>query len=300
LVLNNEKRENLMSKTIMSAICALLLFCLSSITSAAPMNPGTTFATLFNWRWTDVATECTKRLGPLGYGAVQVSPPQVSAYINEVSGSGTPSAPSPTSSAPPQNPVWWDIYQPVDYTALNSAMGTQAQFAAMVTSCHQAGVRVYADVVINQMGGGASTQAGVGYTGNTGSGAAPVWDVTNPLQPHYSNMSYATGDFHYVAASSSSTTECLQGVGEATTASNYDTIQNSDYSNSAQDVQYCRLDGLPDLATENGATQTKLAAYFQLLRQGTCALRDPVIRQRLRNAADARSMPALLREGAMA
>ncbi len=254
-----------MSKTIFGAMCALFLFCVTPIASAAPVNPGNSFATLFNWRWTDVATECTNRLGPLGYGAVQVSPPQVSAYINEVSGSGTPSAPTPTIASPPANPVWWDIYQPVDYTALNSAMGTQAQFAAMVSTCHAAGVLVYADVVINQMGGASSTTAGVGNTGNTGAGTAPVWDVTNPLQPHYSNMSYTTSDFHYVASSGSSTTECLQGVGEATTASNYDTIQNSDYNGSTQDVQFCRLDGLPDLATENASTQTKLATYLKLL-----------------------------------
>jgi len=246
-------------------VCAIAASCLAHEAPAAPLNPSTTFATLFNWRWTDVATECTARLGPMGYGAVQVSPPQVSAYINEVPGSGNPSAPTPTSSSPPQNPVWWDIYQPVDYTALNSAMGTQSQFASMVSACHAAGVQVYADVVFNQMGGASSTAAGVGYTGNTGAGTAPAWDVTNPLQPHYSNMSYATSDFHYVASSSSSPTECLQGVGEATTAPNYDTIQSSDYNSSTQDVQYCRLDGLPDLATENSSTQTKLATYLKLL-----------------------------------
>lgn len=257
-----------MSKTMMrglSVACAMLLSSLPALASAAPLNPSTSFATLFNWRWIDVATECTNRLGPLGYGAVQVSPPQVSAYINEVPGSGTPSAPTPTSSSPPQNPVWWDIYQPVDYTALNSAMGTQAQFASMVSACHAAGVLVYADVVINQMGGASSGTAGVGYTGLMGNGQAPSWDVTNPLQPHYSNMSYATNDFHYVASSSNFPTECLQGVGEATNAPNYDQIQGSDYNSSAQDVEYCRLDNLPDLATENSATQTKLATYLKLL-----------------------------------
>ena len=57
-------------------------------------------------------------LGPAGYGAVQVAPPE-----DSISVAGHP---------------WWDIYQPAGYD-LNSRMGTRAQFAAMVTACHAAG-----------------------------------------------------------------------------------------------------------------------------------------------------------------
>ena len=31
---------------------------------------------LFEWKWTDIASECEAVLGPAGYAAVQVSPPQ--------------------------------------------------------------------------------------------------------------------------------------------------------------------------------------------------------------------------------
>src|SRR5690606_35328404 len=54
------------------------------------------FVHLFEWPWTDIATECESFLGPTGYSAVQVSPP------NE-------------HWARTTNPPWWQRYQPVSY-----------------------------------------------------------------------------------------------------------------------------------------------------------------------------------------
>ena len=52
----------------------------SMVAQAAPeWKPGvprTAFATLFEWSWDSIAKECTHVLGPKGYAAVQVSPPQ--------------------------------------------------------------------------------------------------------------------------------------------------------------------------------------------------------------------------------
>ena len=79
---------------------------------------------MFDWPWTAIAAECTTVLGPDGYGAVQISPPEEAVVLP---GSGYP---------------WWQAYQPVSY-ALTSRFGTQAQLAAMISSCHAAGVRVY-------------------------------------------------------------------------------------------------------------------------------------------------------------
>ncbi|MFB9833660.1 carbohydrate-binding module family 20 domain-containing protein [Actinoallomurus acaciae] len=69
-------------------------------------------------------------LGPQGYGAVQVAPPE-----DSLSRDGHP---------------WWEVYQPGDYD-VNSRMGTRQQFTSMVQACHAAGVKVYADAVINHM-----------------------------------------------------------------------------------------------------------------------------------------------------
>jgi alpha-amylase len=101
-------------------------------------------AHLFQWPWTSVALECTLVLGPAGYGAVQVSPPEEHVEL-------------PAAGYP-----WWQAYQPVSYK-LDSRYGTEAQFAAMVLACHRAGVRVYVDAVINHMTGQAA--GGVGSAG---------------------------------------------------------------------------------------------------------------------------------------
>src|SRR4051794_22644770 len=94
-------------------------------------------ANLFEWNWPSIGAECRTALGPKGYGAVQVAPPEDSIRL--------------AGSHP-----WWEVYQPVGYD-LNSRMGTEAQFAAMVTACHAAGVKVYADVVINHTAGANQT-----------------------------------------------------------------------------------------------------------------------------------------------
>jgi alpha-amylase len=103
------------------------------------------FVHLFEWRWTDVATECETVLGPAGWRAVQVSPPQEHAVI-----AGAP---------------WWQRYQPVSYSLAQSRSGTGAEFAAMVARCRGAGVDIYVDAVINHMTAGAGTgSAGTVYT----------------------------------------------------------------------------------------------------------------------------------------
>ncbi|WP_225412589.1 carbohydrate-binding module family 20 domain-containing protein [Stigmatella hybrida] len=99
-----------------------------------------TYVHLFEWRWPDVAKECETFLGPKGYTAVQISPPN-----EHISGS-----------------EWWARYQPVSYK-LDSRGGSRAQFIDMVQRCNAAGVAIYADLVINH------TAAGTGGTGSGGS-----------------------------------------------------------------------------------------------------------------------------------
>jgi alpha-amylase len=70
---------------------------------------GDVFVHLFEWRWTDVATECERVLGPTGYKAVQIAPPQEHAIV-----AGNP---------------WWVRYQPVSYSLARSRSGTEAEFA---------------------------------------------------------------------------------------------------------------------------------------------------------------------------
>ena len=96
------------------------------------MAAGDVFVHLFEWRWPDIATECENVLGPAGFKAVQVSPPQ-------------------EHSLEPPNYPWSERYQPVSYSIARSRSGTGDEFASMVSRCGAAGVDILVDAVINHM-----------------------------------------------------------------------------------------------------------------------------------------------------
>jgi alpha-amylase len=90
-------------------------------------------ANLFEYDFNSIATDCTDVLGPDGFAAVQVAPPQ--------------------DSYDQASHAWWDVYQPVDYD-IGGRLGTEAQFESMISACHAAGVEVYVDAVLNHMAAG--------------------------------------------------------------------------------------------------------------------------------------------------
>jgi alpha-amylase len=95
------------------------------------MAAGDVFVHLFDWKWTDIAAECESLLGPAGFKAVQVSPPQEHSIV-------------PSHD-------WSERYQPVSYSIARSRSGTGAEFTDMVTRCKAAGVDIIVDAVINHM-----------------------------------------------------------------------------------------------------------------------------------------------------
>ncbi|GGM57543.1 alpha-amylase [Longimycelium tulufanense] len=112
--------------------------------TAAPPPGSDVIVQLFQWNWASVARECRDFLGPRGYGAVQVSPPQEHVVM--------PGFP------------WWQDYQPVSYR-LDTRRGDRDAFASMVRACHGAGVKVYVDAVLNHMTG--QEDPGVGSAGSS-------------------------------------------------------------------------------------------------------------------------------------
>lgn len=104
------------------------------------------FVQLFEWRWEDVALECEQVLGPAGFSAVQVSPP------NEHVDHRSPKL--------YRQYAWWARYQPVTFD-LVSRSGDEAAFRDMVQRCDAVGVGIYVDAVLNHMG----DQVGVGVAG---------------------------------------------------------------------------------------------------------------------------------------
>ncbi|TRM62855.1 glycoside hydrolase family 13 protein [Schizophyllum amplum] len=176
---------------------------------------GSVIAQMFQWSWDSVAQECSDFLGPAGYAYVQVSPAQEH----------------------PQGEEWSAEYQVVSYN-LTSKHGDRAQYANMISTCHEAGVKVIADTLFNHMSGPYSGTA-VG-----GSTFAPY---------DYPAVPFTTSDFHH----------CNNGHDD----------QIEDNSN-ATEVRFCELDTLSDLATESDYVRGKLAAYANdLLSLGIDGLR---------------------------
>lgn len=161
---------------------------------------------LFQWPWASVASECDF-LGAKGFRGVQVSPPAEHVVVG-----GHP---------------WWQDYQPVSHQ-LTSRRGDRAAFAAMVSTCHAAGVEIYVDAVVNHMAGGAS--------GGPGSGGSTFSHYAYPAVP------YGSGDFHHCGRNG-----------------NDDIVNWRD----RWEVQNCELVDLSDLRTESPYVRERLGAYLR-------------------------------------
>eukprot|EP00401_Gymnodinium_catenatum_P027877 CAMPEP_0117495684 /NCGR_PEP_ID=MMETSP0784-20121206/20262_1 /TAXON_ID=39447 /ORGANISM="" /LENGTH=453 /DNA_ID=CAMNT_0005290619 /DNA_START=180 /DNA_END=1541 /DNA_ORIENTATION=+ len=151
---------------------------------------------LFEWSWGAVAEECETVLGPKGFRAVQIPPPQECV----------------------QGPQWWTRYQPVSYRLDGCRSGTADEFYEMVKRCNAVGVRVVVDAVINHMAAGSGvgtagspygnrTYPAVGYTQehlhhdvNDPSENCAVFDWTNITNVQWCDLGglpdLATGDYH--------------------------------------------------------------------------------------------------------
>lgn len=179
-----------------------------------PTRRASAFVHLFEWSWIDIALECEEWLGPKGFTAVQISPPNEHRDGQE----------------------WWVRYQPVTYK-LQSRSGDEEEFRDMVRRCRDVGVDIYADAVFNHIAAG----TGTGTAGSSfGSRATPI---------------YGPDDMHHAQGDSSR--NC--GV------DNYDDKHN---------VQYCDLEGLPDLCTSCSHVQQTVADYLnQMIDIGIAGFR---------------------------
>ncbi|XP_011500034.1 PREDICTED: alpha-amylase 2 isoform X2 [Ceratosolen solmsi marchali] len=129
------------------------------------LNDRTTMVHLFEWKWNDIANECEKFLGPMGYAGVQVSPIQENVIID---------------SRP-----WYERYQPISYL-WQTRSGNKEEFQSMVFRCNNVGVRIYVDIVLNHMSADHINAIGTG-----GSRA-------NPSTRHYPMVPYNQTHFHSI------------------------------------------------------------------------------------------------------
>ncbi|MCO5196334.1 MAG: pullulanase-type alpha-1,6-glucosidase [Anaerolineae bacterium] len=136
---------------------------------------------------------------------------------------------------------WWARYQPVthDTAAFTSRSGTLAEFQSMVTTCNNLGVGIIVDAVINHT---ADIEVGSPPAGTAGT------QYESSAIGRFYGTQYQSDDFH---------TDC----------------SISSYADREQ-VQRCKLTGLPDLNTGKSDVQTELHTYLQaLINMGVAGFR---------------------------
>ncbi|ORZ37401.1 alpha-amylase [Catenaria anguillulae PL171] len=202
-------RTPLLLTSILALAAVLFLTASAAPTTTTNNNNKDVIVHLFNWPWDSVARECRDFLGPKGFGAVQISPPQEHAVIKN------------NKATYP----WWQDYQPTSYK-LETRRGGRAALANAIRECHNVGVKVYADAVINHM----AAMGGVGWAGTR---------FGNYVFPG----TYGPNDFHR-------TKGCPNDI---------------DYNLKWQ-VQTCELVGLNDLKTSDSYVQRRIQEYLNDLR----------------------------------
>lgn len=95
----------------------------------------------FNWRYDEVAANA-EAIAARGYRAVLVSPPLKS-----------------------EGSAWWARYQPQDYRVIDHALGNTESFRQMSQRLAANGVRLHADIVVNQMANEAGQRPDLNYPG---------------------------------------------------------------------------------------------------------------------------------------
>jgi len=218
---------------------------------------GDTFVHLFEWFWPDVATECERVLGPAGYRAALVSPPQ-------------------EHNVYPGDP-WSERYGPVSYAIDRSKGGTRAEFVDMVARCRAARVDIYADAVINHMAPG----SGVGSNGT-------------PYTRYNYPPLYGPSDFHSACAlnnyqSAANVQDCeLLGLPDLDTSSDAVRQKIADYLvmlarlgvagfriDAAKHIQPVELDGIVARVNRALAADARAApfVFLEVIDPGTEAVK---------------------------
>jgi alpha-amylase len=243
-----QRRRLGLSLLLMPTLVAGVLFAPAALRTASAhassLDKDVT-ANLFEYDFDSIATDCTDVLGPDGYSAVQVAPPE--------------------DSYDQPDHYWWDVYQPVDYS-IGGRLGTEAEFENMISACHAAGVKVYVDAVLNHMAAGDGGED-ASYDGQS-------FDSSTLTYP-----AYTSADFHSYPAncpessdsivnwlSYTEVTQCrLDGLPDLATGTTAVRDAEAAYLNSMIEMG---ADGFRlDSATEIG--ETDIAAVESLLDEDT-------------------------------
>ena len=196
---------------------------------------------LFGWPYADVEKECGM-LAQAGYMGVKVFPPQEHLFSNEWPQEGE------------LNP-WYFIYQPTSYR-LHSRNGNRRDLASLIQTCRKAGVRVYADAVVNHMTGGGNDVWESHRNGN--GGGCALWGPKTSS----GGAPFFTGDFMYTKSNNTGEIPALEypRAGYITTDFHCERSLNSWTDPFILNNGW--LVGLSDLDTESDYVRERIAAYM--------------------------------------
>ena len=193
---------------------------------------------LFGWPYDDISEEC-EFLSVAGYMGIKISPPNEAILTYDLVENGE------------LNP-WWYFYQPVSYR-LESRLGNKIQLKNMINKCRTNNIRIYSEVVINQMAGNGNDMYNYHlnsdcstYGAKTGSSGSPFWTTkarnennsyTNQIPAlEFPAVPYFASDFH-----------CIKEI------SNYSEINQ---------LNTGWVEGLTDLNTEKEYVQQRIADFL--------------------------------------
>ncbi|XP_077981749.1 alpha-amylase-like [Glandiceps talaboti] len=198
---------------VYSFICICLVYVSTAQKDANTYNDRQAIVHLFEWKWTDIADECERFLGPNGFGGVQVSPPNEHRIIY-----------SPSWDTDVRRP-WYERYQPISYQ-LTSRSGNETEFTDMVKRCNDVGIRIYVDAVINHMCG---EDAGQG----SGTAGSP-YDTGSYSFP---GVPYGSDDFNGPEGNCNSGSGQIDDYGDVNQVRNCDLIGLLDLDMASSDVR---------------------------------------------------------------
>jgi alpha-amylase len=196
---------------------------------------------MFGWPYEDIKQECAF-LAQAGYMGVKVFPPQETLFSYEWPQDGE------------INP-WYFIYQPVSYK-LNGRSGTREQLRDMIQTCRAAGVRVYADAVINHMTGGGNDVFDSHRNGN--GGYCAYWGA----KASTGDSPFFTQDFMYVKSNNTGEEPGMEYPAAAYIATDFHCERSLNSWTDPFILNNGWLVGLADLDTESDYVRDRIAAYM--------------------------------------
>lgn len=199
---------------------------------------------MFGWPHADVKEECAY-LAKQGWMGVKIFPVSESVFSYEWPQNGE------------LNP-WWFYYQPVSYK-LEGRGGSREELRDMIQTCRAAGVRVYADAVVNHMSGGGND---ILNHRNGNSSYCSTWGGKGTSDISGKGSPYFTHSWTYEYAENTGLIPGCEFPNAALIATDFHCERSLSSWTDPFQLNNGWLSGLADLDTESDYVRERIAAYM--------------------------------------